>query len=215
MAAESKPGSGQGSALAVLMTAAKHKPAHKPVAQKKSKRLPLPSTTTSTMKTTTAPVSLEAGLAALVACPLCGQTMPMARVGRHVDQGCRPAPPAPGDAAPRSGTVHDFFGGQDTSAPGYFVLAGSEPGAAGEGHLTATFQRVQPGPGYCPVPGGTFTWQRKAIRLLIAQEIAGRFHPQLAPAPTWQSATSYSNAQYLKSHLQVRPHPRGDTWGEG
>lgn len=117
------------------------------------------------------------------------------------------ASPSPAAAVPtvassaRTGTVHDFFGGQDHTAPGFFLLD-----MAGEATSTwrARFVRQRPAGAHGVV---TCKWQGKDLRLAYA----GRVSPVAAgtsSAVPAHSACYSGQVPLLKSHLQVTDRDR-------
>jgi hypothetical protein len=103
-------------------------------------------------------------------------------------------PPAP-SARARTGTVHDFFGGADTSAPSRFVLRWPH-------ETTAQFCRAAPGAGLHKL-GHTFKWRGKDVSLYCGVALD---EPRAGAGP---DALSTHDPRYpsacvalLKSHLQ-------------
>ena len=100
----------------------------------------------------------------------------------------------PVPATQRTGTVHDFFGGQDHTVPGFFVLdTAAQP-------WRASFERRRPAGAKTVV---STKWMGKDLLLLYAGETSPVATDVSSAVPT-HSACYTGQVPLLKSHLQVR-----------
>lgn len=100
----------------------------------------------------------------------------------------------PVPATQRTGTVHDFFGGQDHTVPGFFVLDTSvQP-------WHASFLRRRPAGAKIVV---TTKWMGKDLMLMSVGEEASPVASDVRSAVPTHSVCYTDQVPLLKSHLQV------------
>lgn len=134
----------------------------------------------------------------LVACPICQFTFRQDGIDKHVSSCSLLEKDGKPTAVKQdrvqntnqqvNASVHDYFGGEDTSVPNYFVLYKQADG------FVAKFERKRPRDSSST--DITFQWLKKTVQL--------RLESNLEFGDVLQVGTSkYTNIPFLKSHLQV------------
>lgn len=133
----------------------------------------------------------------LIECPLCRFTFRKTAIDHHTST-CSQSKQLQHSQSPSTSSVtvnasvHDYFGGIDTSVPTFFLLTlPSQP----QEEFLATFSRSKPLDAVSI--DLTFQWQKKTIHLYTSETVDQTTVSDLPPS-------IYTNIPFLKSHLQVR-----------